>query len=115
MYNILYVTDNLGNVRYWIGGGPFFGKGSTVPALNAAVVISDLVYDRLAKGGYVSEMIFDNFHLLKANAADIPDSVNDAESLKAWYLQTTGDELMGVTENPHIAWHSKSYSDSAGS
>lgn len=106
MFNILYVTDNSGLVRYWVAGGPFVVNGSTVPVHTAAVTISDIIYDRLSKGGYASDMIFENFHLLKARVTDIPDSVDDIESLKSWYFEAAGEVLDGVTDNPHVAWHS---------
>ena len=87
---VVFAVDQDSYATLWFNGvKKIESSGSMIPE-----DLLHMIADFVQTSGGVSEVKVHTYDLYEASTGDIPDSVNDAESLEKWYLETTGEELL---------------------
>jgi hypothetical protein len=89
--NIVFVSDRDGYKTMWVDGERVFDDSDGVMIEDVLRVISHSFnknYMNPAK-----RINLKTFNIYEASVSDIPDSVNDFESLESWHLDTFGKDI----------------------
>ena len=86
---VIFAGDQDSYCTCWMNGEAWFTSSDNYNADDAF----QLVERWCEQNGGISTMKVYVFRLYDASTGDIPANVNSVESLSAWYLETTGQEL----------------------
>lgn len=84
-YTILFAQDDNSYTTIWINGIKEWDATDNIR-------IEDILW-RVSQLGRINSFVVNTYNLCDINVSDIPESVNTAETLCEWYLETTGEEI----------------------
>ena len=88
--NILFVSDQDSYKTIWVNGEKHYDSSDSIMLEDILWMVSGAVSN--CSGG-CSAITVNTFSMNEASTSDIPDYVNDVDSLCDWYQEFTGEEI----------------------